>query len=436
MRRPAEAKARADSKADIIGGGAPGRQGSASWAPSASRMDLDPTLRVTLINKYYPPHVGGIENHVRDLARGLAAREGFEVQAIVANETRALAVERLEGVGVVRLPRMFAYASTPVCPMLPWAMRRAATLNSNAATGAAAERSSRTARNLIHLHFPYPWGEVSWLVNHYSVPTVLTYHSDIVRQERLLSFYKPILRRILQRVDLIIASSPNMVEHSEFLRPLAHKCRVVPLGIEVDRLAPSPAFDARARQLREEHSRNIVLFVGRLVYYKGVDVLVRAMAQVGADLVLVGTGPLEPQLLALGADLGISDRLTFLRYLGDDDLAAWYRAADVLCLPSVARSEAFGLVQLEAHAAGTPVVSTTLPTGVPFVNRHNETGLTVPPGDAEALAAALNSLLQNDQLRRRLGRQALERARRDFSTSQMVARTVEVYQEATAGPRG
>ncbi len=262
---------------------------------------------------------------------------------------------------------------------------------------------------------------------------MLTYHSDIVRQERLLALYRPLLRHVLERVDLIVASSPDMVEHSDFLRPMAEKCRVVPFGIDVERFSGSPALTTGAAGLRAAHSRPVVLFVGRLIYYKGVDVLLRAMAHVEADLVLVGRGPLESDLRALAARLGIAGRVSFVPFLDAPRLAAWYHAADVFCLPSVARSEAFGLVQLEAQAAGTPVVSTRLTTGVPFVNQDGVTGLTVPPGDADALAAALNRLLEDEALRLRLGTQGRDRVRREFTIGRMVERTVAVYEEAVKG---
>jgi rhamnosyl/mannosyltransferase len=258
----------------------------------------------------------------------------------------------------------------------------------------------------------------------------MTYHSDIVRQRLGLAAYRPILERVLDKVDLIIASSPNMVEHSEFLRPRADKCRVVPFGIHVERYAITPEIERRAAQLRAEHEgRKIILFVGRLIYYKGADVLARAMEQVDADLVVVGRGPLDPTMREIAVANGSIERLTFMAPLPDDELIAWYHAADVFCLPSIARSEAFGLVQLESHASGTPVVSTNLTTGVPFVNQHEVTGLTVPPSDVPALAAALNRLLGDDALRARLGQQARERALRDFSIPRMVDETVALYQE-------
>lgn len=371
-------------------------------------------MRVTMVNKYYPPHLGGIEFHMRDLATALVAR-GHSVRAIVANEDNAVLTETLDGVEVVRMARAFHYASTPVVPGMARALR--------------VESGSANAPDLFHLHFPYPWGEVAWLRAQVSQPTVLAYHSDIVRQKALLAAYAPILKRVLDRADLVLASSPNMVEHSPFLSRIPEKCRVIPYGIRVERYADAPGLLARAAELRAGHDRPIVLFVGRLVYYKGPEVLVRAMAGVEADLVVIGRGPLKRDLEALAASLGSARRVDFLDPVDDDELAAWYHAADVFCLPSVARSEAYGLVQLEAHASGTPTVSTTLTTSVPFVNADGVTGLTVPPGDVAALADALQTLVEDESLRARLGAQARERAAAEFSIDRMVDRTLEVYAE-------
>jgi len=376
-------------------------------------------VRITYVNKYYwPPHLGGVETHLSMLAGGIAARPGFTAEAIVANEGPATARERIDGVDVLRVGRAFAYASTPVAVGMPAAIRAAA---------AAPQRP-----DIFHLMFPYPWGETSWLLAGAPGPSVLTYHSDIVRQRLLGAAYRPILNRVLDRVDRIIVTSPAMLEHSAVLQPFADKCRVVPLGVETERFEPTPETVARAAALRVGHSRKIVLFVGRLIYYKGAEVLVRAMADVDGDLVMIGSGPLEGELRALATTLGISERVTFIPPVDDAELAAWYRAADVFCLPSVARSEAYGLVQLEAHASGTPVVSTDLPTGVPWVNRDGETGFTVPVGDVAALASALSRLLSDDALRARMGARARERATTTFGVQAMVDGTIAVYDEVLA----
>jgi len=378
-------------------------------------------VRITMVNKYYPPHLGGIEFHLRDLAEALAAREDMHVRAMVANALDERLEETIEGVEVVRLPRWREYSSTPIVRGMSRELRAEA-------RGELAPDGGRP--DLFHLHFPYPWGEYSWLRAKTGVPTVLTYHSDIVRQKVALELYKPYLRRMLAEVDLVIASSPNMVEHSPFLSEVSHKCRVVPFGIDVEKFAATPAVERRAAELREGHDRPIVLFVGRLIYYKGAEVLVRAMAKVNADLVMIGSGPLERGLRELAAEMKVADRTTFLGGQPLDELVAWYHAADVFCLPSIARSEAFGLVQLEAHAAGTPVISTDLTTGVPFANQHEETGLVVRPDDPRALAEALRALVDDESLRERYGARALERVRAAFTIDRMVDDTLGVYREA------
>jgi glycosyltransferase involved in cell wall biosynthesis len=380
-------------------------------------------LRVTMVNKYYsPPHLGGVETTVRLLSEGLVEHAGARVRAVVSNEGRARLEETIGGVDVIRLARQLTLSSAPVAAGMSGAL--------------CAEMARRGANgpeppDVMHLHSPYPWGELSFLRVSPDVPSVVLYHSDIVRQKRLLTAYRPFLERFLDRVDLIVSHSPNLVRNSEFLAARAEKCRVVPGALPAHRLAATPAILRRAAQLRAAHAgRHIVLFVGRLVYYKGASVLVRAMAGVDADLVLIGNGPLEGALRELAVASGSAARLTLLAPQDDEELSAWYRAADVFCLPSVARSEAFGLVQIEAHAAGTPVVSTDLPTGVPYANPHGVTGLIVPPGDAAALAAALDRLLGDDELRARLGGQARVRAVREFTVPRMVARTLTVYAEA------
>lgn len=396
---------------------------------------LQSTLRVLMVNKYYsPPHLGGVEMVVRTLSEGLVEHAGAQVRVLVSNEARGRSEETIGGVEVVRLPRHLRLSSAPIALGMPAALRR---------------ESRRLGRDghpeppdVVHLHSPYPWGELSFLSAQPDLPSVLLYHSDIVRQKRMLAAYRPFLEKILDRVDLIVTSSPNMIENSEFLGPRATKCRVVPFGLPAARLYSTPAIDQRASQLKAAHEgRRIVLFVGRLVYYKGVEVLVRAMTDVHADLVIIGEGPLEAGLRTLADEGGASGCMTFLPSQDDQELLAWYRAADVFCLPSVARSEAFGLVQIEAHAAGTPVVSTDLPTGVPYANLHEVTGLTVPPDDVQALRQALVRLLQDEELRARLGRQAQARALREFTIPRMVAGTLAVYAEArerhalTASPR-
>ncbi|NTU70765.1 MAG: glycosyltransferase [Coriobacteriia bacterium] len=373
-------------------------------------------MRIVHVNKYFfPPHLGGVEQSLNLLTTSLAAA-GHEVRAIVANEGSDTVGETIGGVQVLRLGRSAAFASTPIALGMSRAILSATT----------GERPA----DVLHFHFPYPWGDAAWLAAGAKGPAVMTYHADIVRQKNILKAYAPLLRRVLARVDRIIVGAPQIAENSPFVSPHLDKVRVVPFAIDPARFADEAAISSRAAEIIATLRGPTVLFVGRLVYYKGVEVLVRAMDAVRGDLVIIGTGPLEGRLREIATALGITDRIRFIERVDDVDLAAWYRAADVFCLPSTEPSEAYGLVQLEAHLSGTPVVSTDLPTGVPFVNADGVTGIVVPVGDSVRLGEALNRLLDDLDLRERFGTQALRRANTDFTLDGMVAKTLMVYDEA------
>ena len=204
------------------------------------------------------------------------------------------------------------------------------------------------------------------------------------------------------------------------------KVTVIPYGINPAPLADTAATRARAVSLRGELGGPLVLFTGRLVPYKGVDVLLRAMATVDARLVVVGDGPLRGALEAQARDT-CGGRVTFAGIVADEELTALYHACDVFVLPSVTRAEAFGMVQIEAMACGKPVVSTSVSSGVPWVNQHQETGLIVPPADPDALADALRCLLGDAALRVRLGNGGRRRVAREFTAATMAERTVALY---------
>ena len=340
-------------------------------------------LRVTMVNKYYsPPHLGGVETVVRTLSEGLVEHAGAHVRALVSNEAPRRAEETIGGVHVVRLPRQVALSSAPVAVGMAGALRDEARRQGP---------QGPEPPGVINLHAPYPWGELSFLRAGLDIPSVVLYHSDIVRQKRLLAAYKPFLERFLDRVDLVMTSSPNIVHSSPFLAPRADKCRVVPFGLPPATLYAAPGVASRAATLRAFHpGRRIVLFAGRLVYYKGADVLVRAMRGVDADLVLIGRGPLESKLRTLAAEVGIAERIWFLPSQSGVELAAWYHAADVLCLPSV--NEGVPNVVLEAFACGLPVVASRV-GGIPEVHPGETCGRLVEPRLA-TVAAALRAVLR------------------------------------------
>ncbi len=344
------------------------------------------------------------------LAEGLVAR-GHRVTVLVTNTTSSTEVEQRNGVDIIKAGRLWHLASTPLSIDLL--------------------RFARRLRpDVINLHMPYPPGD---LAAHAiaSAPLVLTYHSDIVRQRRLLQLYRPLLEWTLRRATRIIATSRPYVQSSPFLRRYAAKCRIVPLSVDPAPFAHVPEQAvATLRQRYTAANEPLIMSVGVLRYYKGLHILLDAMTQLEATLVIVGAGPEEARLRDLAQSLGIARRVHFAGRVADAELPAYYRAADVFVLASQLRAEAFGIVQLEAMAAGCPVVSTELGTGTSVVNQHGVTGFVVPPNEPQRLATALRVLLANSDLRQRLGAQARQRVCQHFTHDQMIDQTLVVYNEA------
>lgn len=365
-------------------------------------------MKVLQVNKLYYPHIGGVELVVRTFAIGL--KDKVDVEVLVANESCGAEVEYVDGVKVTRVASFGRLRSTPLAPGFIAHLMRAKS-------------------DIYHCHFPNPTGEISLLLARPKGKLVVSYHSDIVRQKILLKFYRPFLEKFLAKADRIIVSSPNLIEGSPFLQKVKDKCVVIPFGISAGWLNPTPETERRAGEIRLEHGPKIAFFLGRLIYYKGVDYLIRAMQGVDGKAIIAGEGELGPELKALAKDLGIEHKIEFVGALTNDELAAYYHACDVFILPSVEASEAFGLVQLEAHACSKPVISTNLPTGVPFVNKDGVSGIVVPPKDVTALAEAIKKLFDDDELRLKLGRQAKERFERDFTIEAMIKKTMEIYRE-------
>ncbi|MGB9594503.1 MAG: glycosyltransferase [Anaerolineae bacterium] len=361
-------------------------------------------IRVLHVYKDYWPVLGGIENHVKLLAERQAAL-GLDVTVLVTSRTRRTEEVRLNGVRLIRAARLATVASAPISPMLFAWMRR-------------------LRPDIAHLQFPYPVGEVANFLLGRAARTVISYQSDVVRQKGWLRLYRPVLWRVLQEADCLIASTPNYVETSPYLSRLRHKVEVIPLGIDpAPFLRESPAVG----QIRARYGGPMLLFVGRLRYYKGLDWLIRAMPRISATLLVVGTGPMEAAWRQLAADVGVADRVVFVGDAPDEDLPAYYQACDVFVLPASERSEAYGLVQLEAMASARPVICTELGTGTSYINRHGETGLVVPARDADALAEACNRLLADADLRREMGERGRARVLAEFTAERMVARIVALY---------
>jgi rhamnosyl/mannosyltransferase len=366
-------------------------------------------LRILQVGKFYPPHMGGIETHLQALCGAL--RNHADVRVIVSSEDRQTVEETIDSVPVARLSTWLSAFSTSISP-------------------AMVSRIRHSDADLVHIHLPNPAAVMAYLASGHRGRLIVTYHSDTVKQKILGRMFEPLLNAALRRSAAIIATSPNYVGTSVVLQAFRDRCHVIPYGIDTaqfEQCAPEAV-----RSVRERYGQRLIVSVGRLVYYKGFDVLIRAMASVRAKLVIVGDGPLRAELETLAAQMGVTDKVVFAGEINNAGVTPYYHAADLFALASVARSEAFGIVQIEAMAAGLPVVNTALDSGVPFVSLDGVTGLTVPPGEPQALAAAMNRLLDDDALRHSLGQAGVRRARQEFSLDIMLGRTLELYQSARA----
>lgn len=358
-------------------------------------------MNILHLYKDYFPVLGGIENYIKILAEAQAAA-GHQVIVLACDPGRRTCVETMEDVKVIKAGRITTAASMPLSLSQPI-------------------RLARLQSDIVHVHSPYPLGELNaWMLKRH-VPLVITHHSDVVRQKGWLRLYGPLLRRVLRHASRIIATSPRYIETSPWLRPVRNKCTVVPLGVDHRRFTPpSTPFDEPPT----------LLFVGKLRYYKGVDTLLRALVDLpDVRLNVVGDGPMRAPWEKLAGELGVAHRVHFLGRVDDAELPGWYRKAHVFVLPANARAEAFGMVLLEAMASGLPCITTEVGSGTSWVVRDGVTGLVVPPQEPRVLSEAVQRLLSDSALRNKMGQAGRARVEAEFTQERMVNRVQAVYEE-------
>jgi rhamnosyl/mannosyltransferase len=375
-------------------------------------------LRVLTFGRYADDNFGGLERYVFELARAL---EG-EAQFVNIVARRGAPPDAPTGSTMIYAQPVAHLGGTPICPSMPWH---------------AAKLHRARPFDIVHLQFPAdPMAHLAAVTLPQSVRRVITWHSDIVRQRVLLRLYEPFLERLVRSADAIILPTPAHLSSSRQLPNWAaqQKIHVVPFGLDYHRFLQRPA---GADELRRRHGGRFLVFgLGRHVYYKGFEYLLRAMRELpDIALIIGGRGPLSGALEAMARELGVADRVDFAGRIAESKLPAYYHACDVFCMPSILPAEAFGFVQIEAMACGKPVVCCELNNGVTWVNRHEITGLVVRPADSVSLAAALRKLKDDASLRLKLGNQARERVLEQFSLAAMARSTLTVYRNVTQRPR-
>lgn len=368
-------------------------------------------IKVLQVNKLYYPEIGGIEKTLKQLSEGLSKQNDLEV--LVCQKKGRGVIEWVNGVKVYRAGSFGVVSSVPISISFIWKFRK---MTKN--------------KDLVHLHLPFPLGDLACLLSGYKGKVIAYWHSDVVKQKGWMLLYRPLMVRFLKRTDIILVGALGIARGSKYLQPYLGKCREVPFAVEDSIFKSGEQYLLRNGYKRNQKGLSF-LFVGRLVYYKGCSVLVEAFSKMSgnSELTIVGSGDLELELMEQCRELKIESRVHFIGNAPEEKLIKFFERADVFVLPSIERSEAFALVQLEAMAYGIPVINTNLPSGVPEVSIHKQTGLTVEPNSPVQLKEAMEWMERHPEERIEMGKAARKRVAENYTQQRMIYNLQKVYNE-------
>jgi glycosyltransferase involved in cell wall biosynthesis len=355
---------------------------------------------------FYSEGFGGVEQLIRQLGTGLI-KHGVKVSVLALSRTITQPTTTIhEGITVHTYPLTMEIASNGISLSAFKHYRKLA----------------KTA-DILHYHFPWSSGDLLHQLAPKSIPTVLTYHSDIIRQKLLRIFYAPLREIFLHQMDVIIATSPNYMETSPVLRRYRAKTHPIPIGLD-EAMYPVPDSQQLATW-QQKLPRDFFLFVGALRYYKGLHILLEAARITGLPVVIVGKGKRGEALKAQAQDL---PNVHFVGAVNDADKMALLHLCQGFVFPSHLRSEAFGISMLEAAMRGKPMISCEIGTGMSYININGETGITIEPANSIQLAEAMQRLNDDPALRTSFGKNARTRYEAIFTGEAMVQNHLELYQ--------
>jgi rhamnosyl/mannosyltransferase len=372
-------------------------------------------LRVLHVYRtYFPDTQGGLEEVIRQICRN-TFEFGVESRVFTLSAPPVPAVIQREEAEVYRFHRSFEIASCGV-------------------SARALDGFKRLVEwaDLVHYHYPWPFADLLHLFGRVSKPSVLTYHSDIVRQKKLLWFYRPLMRAFMNRIDVIVPTSQNYFASSSELGQYSEKVNVIPIGLDED-VYPEVS-NEELSAVRERVGEGFFLFVGVLRYYKGLHILLDALQGTSLKCVITGSGPVEMELKARASRLGLKN-VQFLGYVSDTEKVAMFSLCRAVVFPSHLRSEAFGVTLLEGAMFRKPLISTEIGTGTTYINNDGETGIVVPPANAKDLREAMLRLDRDDALAERLGKAARTRYENLFTGRLMGERYADLYERLHEGSR-
>ena len=360
-------------------------------------------MKILTLSKFYHPFRGGIETVTKDIT-DCNNMAGHQSDVLCANTFSRNEISQLGKTKVIRSARFFTVKSTSICPYMPWQLRNLI-----------------PQYDLIHVHFPDPMTAISLFLTKPSIPFIIHWHSDIIKQKKLMTFFGPLQRWCLENAMAIVVTSKTYFEHSHDLKLFGSKVKIIPIGIKVDR---------EKIERKISHQKNI-LAVGRLTYYKGFHDLVEAASLLPENYIIkiVGDGELKEELQNLIKEKKLSHRVSLIGSLTTEKLQELYKTSDLFCFPSTHKSEAFGVAIIEAMSYSLPVISCNIKgSGVPWVNQHQVTGLNVSPRDYLALANAIKKIAEDPDLYENFSKNSFERFQKEFKLEVMMGKIWDVYQ--------
>jgi len=348
-------------------------------------------MKILQVNKLYYPWIGGVETIVQEITEWLNGKDNFEINVLVCNDKFKREVEEINGIKVYRAASLGIFLGMPISFDFFFLYRK---IFKN--------------YDLIFLHYPFPLGFVAYFLFSRNKDLVIWYHSDIVRQKILEIFFKHFHLFAFKKAKKIFVSNPNLIESSNYLKKFKEKCVVIPFGIDLEKFKLTEEIKKESEEIRKKYKLPIILSVGRYVYYKGFEYLIEAAKDVEASFLIIGEGPLKEKYKKMIKKLKLEDKVFLIPPV--KNLVPYYYSCDVFVLPSIAKSEAFGIVLLEAMACERPVISTELGTGTSFVNQDGITGFVILPKDSKILSEKINEILKNSHLKKKFSQNSFQRA--------------------------
>lgn len=368
-------------------------------------------MKILQLGKFYPPDTGGMETALYNITEELNQR-GIQCDVLCANKEKEYRNDLLNGYKVIRTSSYGIVASTSISPQMIRELKKII-----------------TNYDILHIHHPNPTANLAlFMANPKKQKVVIHWHSDIIKQELELRFYKPLLIWMLKKADVIIGTSQKYIDESLQLKDFKNKCVPIPIGIKKNDIGVD---ENKFEEIKVRFKNKKIIFsLGRFIYYKGFEYLIESAKYLPDNYVILlgGDGELKEKYEQIIRENGLSENVFLVGKIDQKDLGSYYEACDLFCLPSIAKSEAFGLVMVEAMSFGKPIVATKIKgSGTDWVNHNEITGLNVEPKNPEQLAKAFKTILENQEIYSKFSKNAFQRYLNEFTIETEIEKLIKVY---------